>query len=1101
MLRVTTLYASAAAATAAYYTRYLTEAPGEVPGVWSGSQAAGLGLHGTVSGDALELLLQGRDSLSGSLLGRELVDRYRADGRLVRAVAGFDATFSAPKSVSVWWALTRDDRLLEAHDAAVAGALEHLERFGSTTRVRCDGRRLHPDTQGLTMAVFRQTTSRDDDPQVHTHAVISAKVQTVDGRWLALDARYLKRYQRMLGGLYQSLLRSELTHRFGVGWGELVNGQAEIIGVARDLLKLFSKRSAEIDAALTAKVAEFVDRQGRTPTRFEHAALEREAAKDTRHKKSGAGVSDLATRWQAEAEAVGWTGPMLRTAIETAGREQAHSAVSVVTVREVVESLSSDVSTWGRADVLQAICDRQRPVAEMSAERWLTVLERAADRVVEQCVDLDPTGSTVCRSSDGRSVWIEPTALGLTSEAVLIEEEQIITWAIDAQLDDPNPSPTVDSDGLDVLQADAAAAVAGWDDLVLVVGPAGTGKTLMLARAREDLHRQVAPVFGLAPTAKAARVLERDTGIVSDTVAKLLYEWSRPDLEPDSPYRLPVTTTVIVDEAGMIGTHDLRTLVGLTRDNEWRLVLVGDPQQLQAVGRGGLFAELCRNGRVYHLEHVHRFTHAWEAEASLLLRDGDPQALDSYEAHGRIIPGALDDHLDEIAQQWIDRYEGRETVAVVASTNDHVDLLNAAIQDVRLVAGELDPGTAVPIAGGEVAHVGDVVATRRNERRFLTTDGEPVRNRELWTVTATHPDGSLTVIHNDRRGQVVLRAEYVGEHVRLGYAATEPGYQSDTVTIGVSLADAATTRRGLYVAMTRGREENSIHVITDSSDVAEARDVLERILAVDRSDMPAVTQRRQLAEQDHAVAPTRRREQSGRCEIPDWFNQLRDQTRQELAEAEQRAAANNTERERLQSALAAARAEVEHLEEPSRHDRGRLAKAHEHLEDAVRRHRITEHRLDASGLRGRRGTRRELAAAENQLTWARDRLEQVQASISPDVDRYEQAKHRASQLRNELCSQEALERLDRYTGSDREPLLRKRLDALDDWWRFANGDRIDVIRLGELVDLLGSAADDQGQHRVLAEAVERYCHDAGIRLPTSRPEVAGIEPFGVDVGL
>jgi conjugative relaxase-like TrwC/TraI family protein len=203
MLRVSTLYASSAAATAAYYTPYLTEAPGEVPGVWSGQQAADFGLAGEVTAEALQALLEGRDPISGSRLGRELVDRVKANGAVVRAVAGFDATFSAPKSLSVWWALTGDGRLLAAHDAAVTGALEHLERFGSTTRIRHDGRRLHPDSRGLTIASFRQSTSRDDDPQIHTHAVISAKVQTLDGRWYALDARYLKRHQRMLGGLYQ----------------------------------------------------------------------------------------------------------------------------------------------------------------------------------------------------------------------------------------------------------------------------------------------------------------------------------------------------------------------------------------------------------------------------------------------------------------------------------------------------------------------------------------------------------------------------------------------------------------------------------------------------------------------------------------------------------------------------------------------------------------------------------------------------------------------------------------------------------------------------------------------------------------------------------
>ena len=307
MLRVTTLHASSATATAAYYAQYLTAAPGEVPGVWSGRQAVAFGLSGAVEVAALELLLSGRDPVSGTPLGRELLDRYTADGRLVRAVSGFDATFSAPKSVSVWWALTGDHRLLEAHDIAVTAALEHLERFGSTTRIRCNGGRLHPDTHGLTIATFRQTTSRADDPQIHTHAVISAKVQTAEGRWLALDARYLKRHQRMLGGLYQSVLRAELTHRFGVEWGPLLTGQAEIAGVPDELLDVFSKRSVAIGAAMAAKLDDFRQREGREPSRFERAALEREASADTRSRKSGHGAADLATRWRAEASEVGWT--------------------------------------------------------------------------------------------------------------------------------------------------------------------------------------------------------------------------------------------------------------------------------------------------------------------------------------------------------------------------------------------------------------------------------------------------------------------------------------------------------------------------------------------------------------------------------------------------------------------------------------------------------------------------------------------------------------------------------------------------------------------------------------------------------------------------
>jgi conjugative relaxase-like TrwC/TraI family protein len=843
VLRVTTIHANTAGASARYYTRYLAEEGPEGEGHWRGRQADDLGLSGAVSTDDLEALLSGHDPGTGTRLGRALVDRYDTKGRLIPAVAGFDGTFSAPKSLSVWWGLTGDPGLIDAHDAAVRAVLEHIERYGATTRLRVNGARQHPDTQGLTMAAFRQATSREDDPQIHTHVVISAKVRAPDGQWMALDARYLKRHQRALGGLYQSVLRADLSHRYGVAWGPVENGLAEIAGMPAELLEVFSKRTAQADTALADKMAAFRDREGRDPSRWERAALTREAASDTRAAKTGASASDLATAWREEAAALDWTADRVVTAMQAAAR--ATAARQPLTLADVVEQLSARGSTWTRADVLRAVCDLAPPVSQMTGHDWARAIEAACDRVVERCVSLDPPQPHgPVRVSDGRSISLAPTEPHLTHEHVLVQEERILLFAMEAHEAPARLSPTVDRAGLDVLQADAAAAVAGEDRLVLVVGPAGAGKTTMLCRAADDLRRNHRPVFAVAPTAKAAKVLRTETGIPADTVAKLLHEWRR--RQPADAYRLPPGTTLILDEAGMTGTGALDQLVTLAVSQRWRLVLVGDPRQLQPVGRGGMFDELCRSGRTHELATIHRFRHPWEQAASLKLRAGDPEALDAYIDHGRVTEGTFDQLAAEAARAWIDHTAAGRRVAVVAETNEHVDALNAAIQQARRQRGQLGL-RVVRVAGGETAAVGDIVATRRNSRALRTDRAEPLRNRDRWMVINVGRNGSLTVSHLEGHGHVTLPADYARGHVRLGYAATGPGHQGDTVDIGIGVATTATTHRSLYVAATRGRAKNRILVVTDEP--GQARDVLEQVLTNDRADTPAVAQRRRLAAQ------------------------------------------------------------------------------------------------------------------------------------------------------------------------------------------------------------------------------------------------------------
>ena len=849
MIRVTTIYAASAGASARYYTGYLTEPDGELPGRWTGRQASAFGLAGEVSTEALESLLLGRHPVTGQILGRELLDRVDRHGNVTKAVAGYDATFSAPKSLSVLWALTGDDGLAECHDRAVDAAVAMIEKYGSTTRIRSNGTRLHPDTGGLTAAVFRQSTSRADDPQLHTHVVISAKVQTDDGRWWALDARVLKRHQQTFGYVYQSVLRAELTTRYGVAFGEIVNGQAEIAGVPTELLHQFSKRAHVIAVEMDDRIADFIDRTGREPTDGEYAAMEREAAADTRDHKTGLGVTDLRSRWHREAEGVGYDAIDLVDSVRAAAREHVAEA-QAVTVAEVLEKLAERRSTWNRMDVLRTLASTARPQPGHDAASWARALNSGADVVLDACIDLDPNIDTGRRrGSDARSLLIEPVANQATSEQVLAQEERIITWALDAQLDDPAPSSTMTDLDLDAGQQAAASAVAGDDRLVLVVGPAGAGKTRTLAAAVDDLHARRRPVIGVAPTGKAAAVLGREAGVSADTIAKFLRDLDQPSA--GSTWWDPGPgTTIIVDEAGMARTVDLDRLVDHAQRSRWRLVLVGDPYQLQAVGRGGMFAELCETGHTVELDRLHRFEHPWEATASLRLRAGDSRALAIYATFGRIRPGSFDEHLDTIADEWQQAHSVGETLSITSTRNEHVTAINHHIQNARLLDGDLDLATATRIAGGAVM-VGDVVATRHNDRRLRTTTGDSIRNRHRWTVTHTSHDG-VTVTRLGGHGTITLPTDYVHRYVELAYATTEHGAQGDTANRSITLATNATSGRNLYVGMTRGRTDNTTLVVTETHDLTEAIAVLDTAIAFDRSDIPAVAQRRELAEQVRA---------------------------------------------------------------------------------------------------------------------------------------------------------------------------------------------------------------------------------------------------------
>ncbi|MGD9794257.1 MAG: MobF family relaxase, partial [Acidimicrobiia bacterium] len=839
-VRVTTLKGAEAGR---YYvdglpTYYLDA--GEPAGVWSGHGASVLGLSGTVDPEEFVAVMSGIHPVTGQHLGRRFGDE---------SVRGFDVTCSAPKSVSVLFAVGNDStraEVLGAHDAAVSALVGWIEAHAHT-RFRTMGVVGVFDSEGIIAASFRQHTSRVLDPQLHTHVVIPNRVLAPDGRWLALDARTLKLDQRTLSAIYHAGLRAELTQRLGVGWEPVVNGIADVAGVSGDVLREFSTRADQVAARLTVKLDRFQVTMGREPTPRERWRLEREAVTDSRPSKiHGVEGATLHETWIARLNGLGVDHVRLvEDAVERVERRDVLSPLTArFTALDAVNALSDKQSTWRPAEIVRETAGLLPTDLALPARELVTALDAVA-RDVERslCVDLSaPIPPGVRLRRDGRPVTEPVINRALSTDTILLEEAAILAWADQtasgAGVDDLSALEFASVE-LSVGQAECATAVAGTRELVLVVGPAGTGKTTALAPAVASLQAEGAPVFAVAPSAAAAQVLADETGVPADTIDKFLHEHVRSD-GPRLPFRLPVGGVLIVDEAGMMSTPHLAAISRLAQHHRWRVRLIGDPLQFSAVGRGGVFGLLCDTHTPVELDRVHRFNQPWERDASLRLRRSDPDVADLYAAHGRIHGGDNAAMQSAIVDQWwTDRRAGRD-VLMMAPTQATVTMLNQAAQHRRYTTGEITVEQSALIASGRIG-VGDQIVTRRNQRLLTTDRGHTVKNRDRYTVTDITLHG-VTVIGTS--GTVTLPYDYVREHVELGYAQTGHGSQGRTLDTALVLIDTPIDVRGLYVPMTRGRDANTAYVVCDNDQ--DPIEVFTQALTRDWLDQPAHTRHTEL---------------------------------------------------------------------------------------------------------------------------------------------------------------------------------------------------------------------------------------------------------------
>jgi len=890
--------------------RYYSES-GTPPGVFLGAGLVGLdngrgvAVGQSVTAENLQRMLQDcADPITGEALGRV---------PSTKAVGGFDLTFSPSKSVSVAWALadmkTREV-IYRCHLGAIAEVLAYAEREVFHSRSGKQGC-VEEDIVGVVAASFTHFDSRDGDPQLHDHVVILNRVQAKnDGAWRTLDSRGLFASAVMLSEMHQGVLSDLLTAELGWDWAAHTRRSStapkwEVAGVSKRLMDEFSQRTTAIVSAKDRLIAQFEEDHHRAPTDVEVLKLRQTATLSTRRAKKGLGLGELTDEWTTRAapyvddEPMAWVHELGGRDVPAFTSAEFEDEILLDIANAALDVVSAKRPTFSRANVQAEVFRQIQGVRFTEPTERILTATRATDLAVAQALlittpNLHHTPRFLLRGNgtskfQGTGHWLYTSATLLDAEARLLDAGQRLDAAVvrgatvAVTTEQRLPGKTFK------LSVDQALAVeqitTSGRALDLLVGPAGTGKSTTMAglRAAWELEHGAGSVTGLAPSAAAAEVLGDDMGIDTDNLAKWLHEHRQHGQrvrelgelrekvrliersgQVPSP-RLRASTTrreealahwtlragqlVVVDEASLASSFALDELMSAALDAKAKVVLVGDWAQLSSVDAGGMFRTLVRDrSDTPTLADVRRFKADWEKEASLGVRNGTTAALSTYATHGRITGGTRDEMLDALYSAWKADTDGGLHSLMLAGDTVTVNELNARARGERVASGVVVE-EGVDVAGAMTAGTHDLVVTRENNRR-LTTQTSWVKNGDVWTVSATHEDGSMTVTRVSGTGSVMLPANYVAEHVELAYATTAHRAQGRTVDSAHVFASPTTTREVLYVALTRGSDSNHLYVDThydpdpstghdEMNEIPSAVEVLAGVLRHEGSDVSA----------------------------------------------------------------------------------------------------------------------------------------------------------------------------------------------------------------------------------------------------------------------
>lgn len=788
-------------ASVSYYTL-----GGEPPPIWAGTVAKELELSGLAELDHVEKLCAGFHHETGEGLVRNAGEERRNPGH--------DLTFSAPKSVSVAWAAA-DPELRAAIQAsqlkAVRRALAFLEEKAGRARIGAQGQEIVRCP--LLFALFEHGTSRAQDPQLHTHAVLINLTMHPDGRTTAIDSTYLYHFKMAGGAVYRAALAEELK-KLGFSIEQRKLGASigfEIRGVPGALVEEFSKRRAEIERLLDLR------KGGLDTADPRYAEL---VCKETRRtKEADVGRGELFERWQEVAKAFGVGDAFIRGLLEP-GRTPTPAerrALKDEVWQGAVQALSDQYSHWNEADLTKAVAERSAGKLSVADLRELIENKMRSPELCDigllrterkhakfrQYVDRSEVRFTtpeILQLERRMLGHVEQIIRGPRSDTANVHVEKVIRAA------------KARGDELDPEQMLAVRHLTSGTGVRLLTGLAGTGKTTALKAAvavwkSEDPGRKI---LGCAVAGAAEENLQRGVGpdINCHTLKSLLWQLDNGRLKLDSK------SVVIVDEAGMVGTRQLASLVEHIKSARGcRLILVGDAKQLQPIEAGGPFKYLAEALGASFLSTIRRQDLEWMREAVKDMEAGrSDAALKAYIENGCFhLSTNRERAIDELLKRWQadGGIEDPKKVFLLASLNVEVKEINAKAQTARILAGQVDPERGI-CANGTFYHVGDRIQFQAKSKLYGLQNSDC---GEVRGVDAVHQRLLVKLDKDGREVEVDLK-RYSAANLRLGYASTTHKAQGASlphvhVLIGGPLSDL---HMG-YVQLSRSIK--STHVFCD----------------------------------------------------------------------------------------------------------------------------------------------------------------------------------------------------------------------------------------------------------------------------------------------